>query len=108
MAVNIIKIGSIDAYVSHHAISQNGFRIWLTQAKDADWKTLHDVRLTFPAADPIKNRRIVFDIGGNKFRMICGYHFGAKKATLFVKWIGTHSEYDKLCKQGKQYTVNNY
>ncbi len=40
--------------------------------------------------------------------MICKYAFGEKQVHLFVLWIGTHAEYDKLCKKGEQYTINIY
>jgi len=65
---------------------------------------------TFNSADILGNgsERVVFNIGGNKYRMICKYHFGETKVHLFVNWIGTHSEYTKLCNEGKQYTVNVY
>ncbi|MEJ6979987.1 type II toxin-antitoxin system HigB family toxin [Pedobacter sp. P351] len=54
------------------------------------------------------SNRVIFDIGGNNFRMICKYVFWAKRAHLFVCWIGTHAEYDKICKQGDHYTINIY
>jgi len=44
----------------------------------------------------------------NNYRMICKYLFGAKQVHVFVCWMGTHAEYDKICKQGSQYTINLY
>lgn len=65
---------------------------------------------TFNTVDYLgkSSNRVIFDIGGNNFRMICKYVFGAKQVHLFVCWIGTHAEYDKICKQGEQYTINIY
>jgi len=40
--------------------------------------------------------------------MICKYHFGETKVHLFVKWIGTHANYTKLCNDGKQYEIDEY
>jgi mRNA interferase HigB len=53
---------------------------------------------------------VIFNVGGNKFRIICSYYFNEEidSVTLFVKWIGTHAEYDQLCDRGKQYTVDKY
>jgi mRNA interferase HigB len=48
------------------------------------------------------SKKVVFDIGGNNFRMICSYSIGRKEFHLFVNWIGTHAEYDKLCKNNEQ------
>ncbi len=44
----------------------------------------------------LKQSRIVFNIGNNKYRMICGYIFKVKTTILFVKFVGTHKEYDKV------------
>lgn len=63
---------------------------------------------TFNGADILGkgSGRVVFNIGGNNFRLICKYHFGNTRVHLFIKWIGTHAEYTKLCNEGKQYEVD--
>jgi len=78
--------------------------------RPADWNVPRDIVSTFNSADILGqgSNRVVFNIGGNKYRMICKYYFGKKKIHLFVKWIGTHSEYDKLCKENKQYDIDLY
>lgn len=65
---------------------------------------------TFGSADLLGDgsNRIVFNIAGNNYRMICKYHFGITRVHLFIKWIGTHAEYAKLCDGNKQYTVDTY
>lgn len=50
--------------------------------------------------------RVVFDIGGNNYRMICKYAFGGRQVHLFVCWMGTHAAYDKLCNNNEQFTVS--
>ena len=52
--------------------------------------------------------RLIFNVGGNEYRILCKYQFGKKMVHLFVLWIGTHAEYDKLCAEGKQYTIEKY
>jgi mRNA-degrading endonuclease HigB of HigAB toxin-antitoxin module len=47
-------------------------------------------------------------IGGNKYRLICKYYFGKQRVHLFVKWIGTHAEYTKLCKENNQFNVDSF
>ena len=56
---------------------------------------------SFPNSDLItckktKQSRIVFNIGSNKYRMICGYLFKNNATILFIKFIGTHTQYDKI------------
>jgi mRNA interferase HigB len=82
----------------------------LSILKQVDWNEPKDIVSTYHKADILGkgSNRIVFNIGGNKYRMICKYHFGLKKVHLFIKWIGTHAEYTKLCNEQKQYKINIY
>jgi mRNA interferase HigB len=65
---------------------------------------------TFGTADLLgkSSNRVVFNVGGNNYRMICKYAFGDKQVHLFICWIGTHAEYNELCSDDKQNTANNY
>lgn len=96
--------------MARYANSTAGFADWLNKIAVADWEKPEDMTCTFPSADVLGkgSSRVVFDIGGNKFRMICSCHFGRMQAHLFVNWIGTHAEYTRLCKEGKQYSISNY
>jgi mRNA interferase HigB len=51
---------------------------------------------------------VIFDIGGNKYRMVCKYWFTGEFVHLYIKWMGTHAEYDELCRKNRQYTVDDY
>ncbi len=108
MKVHLIKKQSIERYVRSNAQSKVPFSIWLSTIKYVDWSEPSDIAKTFGSADILGggSDRIVFNIGGNKYRMICKYYFGNFKIHLFIKWIGTHAEYTKLCKNGKQFLVS--
>jgi len=110
MKTHLIKKQTIEEYVKGNSQSKSAFSLWLSILKWVQWKEPNDIISTFNSADILgkSSKRVVFNIGGNKYRMICSYHFGKKRVHLFVKWIGTHSEYTKLCNEGKQYTVNVY
>ena len=110
MKVRIIKRRSIEDFALQNARSRSSFRLWLTFLKLADWNEPGDITKTFGSADLLGNGsdRVVFDIAGNNYRMICKYHSGATMFHLYIKWIGTHAEYTKLCGDNKQYTVNSY
>jgi mRNA interferase HigB len=110
MEVHLIKKKTIEEYVVANARSRSSFRLWLTNLNHSDWEHPGDVIKTFGSADLLGNGsdRVVFDIGGNNYRMICKYQFGINKVRLYVKWIGTHAQYTHLCNSNKQYTVNIY
>lgn len=110
MRVRLIKRKSIEDFVKKNAQSRIPFGIWLTLVKQADWNTVADLNQTFGTADLLGNgtNRVVFNIGGNSYRMICSYHFGETSVYMYVKWIGTHAAYDALCSKNWQYMVNHY
>lgn len=110
MQVHLIKKKSIKDYTSINTNSINSFNIWLSILKYADWNNPLDIISTFKTADILGNgtNRVVFNIGGNNYRLICSYNFGNSKVHLFVKWIGTHSQYSKLCSKGNQFEIDNY
>lgn len=110
MKAHLIKKQAIEDYVKKNAQSRASFKIWLSILKRIVWNEPNDILATFNSADILGNgsERVVFNIGGNKYRMICRYHFGTIKVHLFIKWIGTHAEYTKLCNERKQYEVSVY
>lgn len=110
MRVHLIKRQTIEDFTRTNARSRSSFMDWLEKLRYADWEKPADIQATFGAADLLgkSSDRVVFDIGGNNYRMICKYFFGEKQVHLFVCWIGTHAAYDKLCNEEKQYTVNIY
>ena len=110
MKVHLIKRQTIEDYTRKQARSKVSFGIWLEALKGADWLKPEDIKKTFGSADLLGDGcdRVVFNIGGNNYRMIGKYQFGFKVVRLFVCWIGTHAEYDKLCDKNEQYMVNDY
>jgi mRNA interferase HigB len=108
MRVHLIRKESIEGFVQNNARSASSFNDWFRKLKIADWKSPEDIRRTFSAVDFLGSgcSRVVFDIGGNNYRVICKYVFGATQVRLYVSWIGTHAEYTHLCSRGQQYSVN--
>jgi len=52
------------------------------------------VRKTFNSADQVADNKVVFNIGGNKYRLIALAAYRSQR--LYVLWVGTHADYDKL------------
>ena len=110
MRVHLIKKLTIEEFVAENARCRSSFEIWLQVIKYADWDVPDDIKIAFGTADFLGNgtKRIVFNIGGNNYRMICKYAFCEKEVKLFICWIGDHAAYTKLCHAGKQYYINAY
>ena len=106
----MVKKKTIAQYQDANASSRSSFDQWIDKLRSADWETANDIKATYGSADLIgkSSKRVVFNIGGNNYRMICKYHFGESYVHLFINWIGTHSEYNNVCKDELQYTINVY
>ena len=61
---------------------------------DYHWNTLNDVKQTYGNANIVGNDRVVFNIKGNDYRLVTEIDY--KYLTVFIIWIGTHKEYDKI------------
>jgi mRNA interferase HigB len=110
MKVHLIKKQTIEDYILSHPAGISSFRKWLTTVNLAGWDRPDDIQQTFVLADLLGNgsNRVVFNIGGNNYRIICKFHFGASRVHLFVCWIGTHSDYNELCSKNRQFTINEF
>src|SRR5688572_12783689 len=99
MRVHLIRRETIEEFACQNAQSRYSFAEWLSKIKYANWNIPADMQDTVPSADLLGkgSNRVVFDINGNRYRMICKYAFGERQVHLFISWIGTHAEYDKLC-----------
>jgi mRNA interferase HigB len=110
MRIHLLTKHTVKNYIEKNKQSKVPLESWLNIVKTADWDIPQDIVSSFNSADLLGrgSNKVVFNIGGNKYRVICDYYFGKRKVRLFVNWIGTHSEYSKLCKTGKQYTIDQY
>ena len=79
MKIHLIRKETIEEYASHNARSRPSLQDSLSKLKYTDWETPENIQETFNSADLLGNgsERVVFDIGGNNYRMICKYWFGA-------------------------------
>lgn len=108
MARKIISVKHLRQFMNDHSQYSESLKAWISIVDDENtmWTKPQDIVETFgsKAVDIIENNRVVIDIKGNKIRIIAKYQF--PDARLYIKWIGTHAEYDKLCKKNGQYTVD--
>jgi mRNA interferase HigB len=67
---------------------------WFDEVKKADWASSADVKRRYATASVISADRIVFKLKGNDYRLVVAVDF--EKGIVWIKWIGTHKEYDKI------------
>ena len=114
--MHIISKLIIAAFCEKNAQFKERVLAWYSLVETLNWRKPMDIIETFgpKAVDTLGNwegkasDRVVFDLGGNNIRVIAKYvfHTKLKRCRLYIKWIGTHAEYDKLCKNDLQYIVD--
>jgi len=67
---------------------------WYRRALKADWGSPTDVKRDFGNASILKDGRVVFNIGGNKYRLIVWINFAYR--VVYIRFIGTHAQYDQI------------
>ena len=90
--MHIITRKRLDDFAQTHPDAQVSLQHWFTIVRKTDYASFVDLRRTFPSADQV-DRFTVFNIGGNKFRLIAAIHYNRKK--LYIRHILTHAEYDR-------------
>jgi mRNA interferase HigB len=92
----LIVIGAdiLVACMERHARSRKRFAAWNAEVKAATWKTPHDIKRRFRSADFLPGNRVIFDIGGNEYRLIVVAQYTA--GVLDVRFAGDHKEYDRV------------
>ena len=89
--MHVISKKKLRGFWERHVKSRSSLESWYQLVKHAKWESFADVRAAFNTADQV-GRFTVFDIGGNKYRLVAAIHFNRDK--LFVRHVLTHAEYD--------------
>lgn len=82
------------AFARRHADAKAPLARWERAATAARWNSFAEVRLAFPSADMVAGHKLIFNIGGNKYRLVVQAVF--IEGQLIITGVHTHAEYDKL------------
>jgi mRNA interferase HigB len=85
-------------FIKRHTDSAGWLKAWLAEARDDDWQGPQDVKARYQSASILDDSRVIFNVGGNKYRM--EVQIAYKNKTVAVKRLGTHAEYDRWHKGG--------
>ncbi len=92
--MRIVTFKRIQEFSEKHADAETPLRFWYSVTSKKDWESLNDIKKDFNSVDYVGNHRFVFNIKGNSYRLVAIISFSAKK--VYIRFIGTHSEYDKI------------
>jgi mRNA interferase HigB len=80
--------------IPQYADAKAPIEAWHAEAHKAVWNSPQDIKTQFRSASILKGNRVVFNIAGNKYRLIVALDYG--RQGCFVKFIGTHKQYDQI------------
>jgi mRNA interferase HigB len=90
--VHIITRKALAQFWEKHPDSRTALLRWYKIVHNTEFKSFSELRKAFPAADKV-DHWIIFNIGGNKHRLIVSIHFNRGK--VYIRHVLTHAEYDK-------------
>lgn len=90
----VISWATLRDFYQIHADAKTALEEWYDTVDEADWSNLSDIKQTFNSVDYVGNDRYVFNIKGNKYRLVALIFF--KSRTVFIRFVGTHAAYDKI------------
>lgn len=95
--MRLITRKRLRVFAREHADARSSLEAWRRVTETAEWASIDDVRLDFPAADgvAVKSGRVatVFNIRGNKYRLITAIHYN--RGIVYAMRFYTHAEYDR-------------
>ncbi len=92
--MNVVARKTLQAFWTLHPAAKGPLVAWYTHAKAADWRSPQDIKNDFRTVDFVGDNRVIFDIGGNKYRLVVRVSYTFRQ--VLVKFVGTHRDYDNI------------
>ena len=86
-----------------HRALKSALDAWFHEARQANWKNSAGIKASYAHASIVGADRAVFNIKGNAYRLVVAIDY--KRSTVFIKWLGTHREYDLIDVRTVQYAT---
>ena len=92
--MRVISRKTLKEFWIKHPQAEASLKAWFAEAEKALWNAPQDIKNHYRSADFLKDNRVIFNISGNKYRLIVqiNYHFKVS----YIRFIGTHKNYDKI------------
>ena len=92
--MRIVGRNKVEGFCKGRADAKKQLRAWHVEVKHADWKTSHELKKVYGTARILGNGRVVFNICGNKYRLVVKINYGVQ--VVEIRFIGTHDEYNRI------------
>lgn len=92
--MHIVSIKTLREFWESHPDAEQPLRAWYAIARRAQWRSPTDIKAEYASASVVGGNRVVFNIKDNTYRLIVIAEY--RKGRLFVRFVGTHSDYDRI------------
>lgn len=92
--VRVVSRKTLVDYYNKHKETKSQLEAWFHEVKKAEWNTPQDVKEKYGSASIIGNNRVVFNIKGNKYRLVTEINYQMK--IIRIRFLGSHKEYNKI------------
>ena len=92
----IFSKSTLRTFWEKHLDAEQYLKTWYDTVMNAGWKNPTDIKRTYVTASILKDSRVVFNIKGNDYRLVVKFNF--KKRWAFIRFIGSHKEYNYMNK----------
>ncbi len=92
--MRIIAKRTLREFWIRHVDAKAPLEAWHSEAKAAKWRNPQDIKVQYRNASILKNGRVVFNISGNKYRLIVAVRYDLQ--IIFIRFVGTHRQYDQI------------
>ena len=92
--MRIISRKALRDFWESHTDARQALQAWYADVKHAAWKTPAEIKREYRSASFVGNNRVVFNIKGNKYRVIVAVQY--KFQLVYIRFVGTHQEYDQI------------
>ena len=92
--MRVISRKTLREFWEKHNDCEQQLKSWYKEIQKANWINHNELKSEYPSASILKNGRVVFNIKGNKYRLIVKINFDYQ--IIWIRFVGTHSEYDNI------------
>lgn len=103
--MRIIAIRTLTLYFETFPLAKQSLLSWFEETESAQWNNPNELKTQYKSASVLSNKRVVFNIHGNSYRLIVDIEYRLK--IVFIVWFGTHKQYDKIDSKTIRYDKAN-
>lgn len=92
--MRVIAVATLKAFWERFPDAEQPLKAWYEEASKASWLQPADIKAQYRSASVLKNRRVVFNIKGNDYRLIVAIAYRTK--VVYIKFVGAHKAYDAI------------